>query len=143
VAFCDTVYDGRMERVPPEMKAVARRLRRDATPAERRLWGVLGPHRPRFTRQLTVSHFVLDLACRSLKIGIELDGGHHAEQVEEDAARTAYLEANGWIVLRFWNGEVMTDLDGVYRVITDTVAREATHPRPLPSRKGRHRSRKT
>ncbi|MEH3158640.1 MAG: DUF559 domain-containing protein [Sphingomonas taxi] len=125
-----------MQRTPPELKATARRLRREATPAERRLWSALSDHRPRFTRQLLVSHVVIDLACRSLKIGIELDGGHHGEQVARDEARTRYLEAQGWTILRFWNGDVMTNLDGVYATILNAVAQAATHPRPLPSREG-------
>lgn len=125
-----------MQRTPPELKAAARRLRREATPAERRLWSVLRDHRPRFTRQLLVSHFVIDLACRSLKVGIELDGGHHGQQVMRDQARTRYLEAQGWIVLRFWNDDVMANLDGVYAAILTAVAQAATHPRPLPSREG-------
>ena len=125
-----------MQRAPPELRSAARTLRNAATPAERRLWNVLHDHKPRFTRQLVVSHYILDIACRSLKIGIELDGGHHGEIVEQDATRTAYLAAQGWTILRFWNSDVMANLDGVYREITEAVSRAATHPLPLPSREG-------
>jgi very-short-patch-repair endonuclease len=110
------------------------------TDAERRLWGVLHNFRPRFTAQLSVSHFIIDIACRSAKVAIELDGGHHAEQATEDAERTAYLQSRGRVVLRFWNNDVMTNVDGVAGVVLATVAsRASTHPRPLPSREGRRR----
>ncbi len=125
-----------MQRVPPELTANARQLRRDATPAERVLWSALRSHRPRFTRQLVVGHYIIDLACRSTKLGIELDGGHHPLQVEADEARTLYLAAQGWTILRFWNNEVLENTEGVVEVILAAVAQAATHPRPLPFREG-------
>jgi very-short-patch-repair endonuclease len=125
-----------MQRIPPELTLNARRLRREATQEERDLWGVLKAVRPRFTRQSVVDHYILDFACRSLRLAVELDGGHHALQVEEDAIRTAYLERSGWTVLRFWNGDVRENLDGVFEVILAGVARASTHPRPLPFREG-------
>jgi very-short-patch-repair endonuclease len=63
-----------MQRIPPELRSAARALRRDTTPAERKLWHALWNHRPRFTRQLIVSHYIIDVACRTLKLAIELDG---------------------------------------------------------------------
>ena len=126
-----------MQRIPPELKSNARTLRNTATEAERKLWHLLRDHRPRFTRQHVVGHYIIDIACRSLKIGIELDGGHHAERAEEDAARTTYLEQQGWQILRFWNSDVLTNPDGVVDVVLSTVAaRASTHPRPLPFREG-------
>jgi len=125
-----------MQRIPPELTLNARRLRREATQEERDLWGVLKAVRPRFTRQFVVDRYILDFACRSLRLAVELDGGHHALQVEEDAVRTAYLERRGWTVLRFWNGDVRENLDGVFAVILAGVARASTHPRPLPLREG-------
>ncbi len=125
-----------MQRIPPELTMNARRLRREATQEERDLWSVLKAVRPRFTRQLVVDRYILDFACRSLRVAVELDGGHHALQVEEDAIRTAYLERRGWTVLRFWNGDVRENMDGVFAVILAGVARASTHPRPLPFREG-------
>jgi len=87
-----------MERTPPELKASARALRKNATEAERVLWSALKSTRPRWTRQLPVGHFIVDLACRSVKLAVELDGGHHAEQIGRDDARTAFLEGHGWRV---------------------------------------------
>ncbi|MES2986849.1 MAG: endonuclease domain-containing protein [Pseudomonadota bacterium] len=126
-----------MQRVPPEMKAAARALRIGSTDAERRLWEYLRQLKPRFTRQLVVSHFIIDFACRSLRVAIEVDGGQHGSQVEADSARTAYLTELGWHVLRFSNHDVLANVDGVMRVIVETVSRASTHPQPLPSREGR------
>ncbi|MGH6613596.1 endonuclease domain-containing protein [Sphingomonas sp.] len=120
-----------MQRTPPELKSNARTLRNNATEVERKLWHLLGDHRPRFTRQLIVSHYIVDIACRSAKVAIELDGSHHAEQVALDNQRTVYLEAQGWQVLRFWNNDVLANPDGVVGVIlAAVVARASTHPRP-------------
>lgn len=126
-----------MQRTPPELKANARALRNHPTEAERRLWSALKTTRPRWTRQLLVGHFIIDLACRSAKVAVELDGGHHGEQIEHDEARTRYLEAQGWQVIRFWNNEVTDNLDGVVRaVLAEIASRASTHPQPLPSREG-------
>jgi very-short-patch-repair endonuclease len=125
-----------MQRVPPELTTNARSLRRDATPAERKLWQGLREQQPRWTRQHVVGHYILDFACRSLKIGVELDGGQHAVRVDADDKRTAYLVANGWSVLRFWNTEVEESADIVVAAVLTAVAQASTHPRPLPFREG-------
>ncbi|WP_341209959.1 DUF559 domain-containing protein [uncultured Sphingomonas sp.] len=125
-----------MQRIPPELTQNARRLRREATPAERLLWNALRSHRPRFTRQLVVGHFIVDLACRSVRIGVELDGGHHAVQIDADEARSRYLATQGWTILRFWNNEVLENVEGVVEVILTAVAQAATHPQPLACREG-------
>ncbi|NYT42674.1 endonuclease domain-containing protein [Sphingomonas sp. R-74633] len=125
-----------MQRTPPELRSNARALRTHSTDAERALWQYLRRLRPRFTRQLVVSHYILDFACRTLKLAIELDGGQHASRVEADVARTAYLEAQGWTVLRFWNHDVLGNMDGVVETILATVSRASTHPQPLPFREG-------
>lgn len=125
-----------MERIPPELKAKARKMRREPTLAERKLWQLLRVRRPRFTRQLVIDRYIVDFACRSARVVIELDGGQHAFQADADAERTAYLEREGWIVLRFWNNEVPEHPEGVIARIEAAVARSATHPRPLPSREG-------
>ena len=124
-----------MQRVPPELTSNAQRLRREATQEERALWSILRSHRPRFTRQLVVDRYIIDIACRSVRIAIELDGGHHAGQAQ-DAVRTAFLEAQGWTVLRFWNNEVRENAAGVAEVLLAAVSRASTHPRPLPFREG-------
>jgi len=119
-----------MERTPPELRRNARALRSGATEAERVLWHALRDYRPRFTRQLVVGHFIVDIACRSAKVAIELDGGQHAERSEEDARRTQALAADGWQVLRFWNPDVLNTVEGVVAVILAAVsARGGIEPR--------------
>jgi very-short-patch-repair endonuclease len=60
-------------------------------------------------------------------------------QVEQDEARAAYLAAKGWTILRFWNTDVLNNLDGVVTTISQTVRRTATHPQSLPCREGSRR----
>jgi BirA family biotin operon repressor/biotin-[acetyl-CoA-carboxylase] ligase len=101
---------------------------------------LLSPYRPRFTRQHPVGNYILDLACRSVKLAIEIDGSQHIENVG-DAERTAFLERLGWKVIRFWNSEVAENPEGVAeRIIEEVAARlQPTHPQPLPvPREGRH-----
>ncbi|MBV9840426.1 MAG: endonuclease domain-containing protein [Sphingomonadaceae bacterium] len=117
-----------MQRVPPELTSSARRLRREATVEERLLWAALRRRHPRFTRQLVVDRFILDFACRSLMIGVEIDGGHHGIRIEEGMIRTAALERRGWTILRFWNNEVRDNLEAVVDAITAAAARASTHP---------------
>ena len=68
-------------------------------------------------RQLVVDRYILDFACRTLRLGNDLDGGHHGEREAQDVTRTAFLEQRGWTILRFWNSEVTGNLDGVYEAI--------------------------
>jgi very-short-patch-repair endonuclease len=94
----------------------ARELRQFATGAERVLWLHLRNRQLegcKFRRQAPIGRFIADFACLERKLVIELDGGQHAEQAERDAARTDALEAAGWIVLRFWNHEVLQNVEGV------------------------------
>ena len=105
-------YPPNMPRVAPRLTANARALRSDATDAERALWRILSPYRPRFTRQHVVGRHILDFACREAKLAIELDGSQHLDS-GYDAQRTSWLEQDGWKVLRFWNGDVLTNGEGV------------------------------
>ena len=108
----------------------ARALRRTMTDAERVLWGVLRSRQLqgfKFRRQHPIGTFVVDFVCLEHKLILELDGGHHAQQVEADAERTAFLENLGFRVLRFWNNEVLTELEGVAQQVLSTLP-----PTPLP-----------
>ena len=133
-----------MYRVDPEMTRRARALRSEATKAERTLWRLLSRYRPAFTRQLVVGPFIIDLACREARLAVEVDGGQHAES-EADAARTRWLEGEGWTVIRFWNSEVAENPEGVAEAILLEAAKclGGTHPQPLPSREGRIRKSRT
>lgn len=97
----------------------AQQLRNNATDAERRLWQGLSQRQlkdAKFSRQIPVGPFICDFVCRERKLIIEVDGGQHAES-KRDAARTAFLEAQGYRVIRFWNNDVLGNIDGVLQVI--------------------------
>ena len=115
----------------------------NATKYERTLWRLLSRYRPKFTRQLPVGPFIADLACRQAKLIVEIDGSQHMGS-RRDQARTLFLEAEGWTVIRFWNTDVSGNPDGVAEAILQRAAEclGGTHPRPLPSREGRKRRRR-
>ena len=117
----------------------ARRLRRDQTDAERVLWFRLRDRRFngwKFRRQFPVDRFVVDFFCADAHLIIELDGGQHAVRVAADLERTKILEAMGYLVIRFWNNDVMKNIDGVLEEINAALGShtsEPPHPNPLPS----------
>ena len=116
-----------MPRIAPDTKAFARRLRREMTDAERHLWRHLRMrqnHGMKFRRQHPLGNYVLDFACLEAKLVVEVDGGQHAEQQEKDKARTAWLEGQGWQVLRFWNNDVLLKIEGVVSVIHAILAQQ-------------------
>jgi very-short-patch-repair endonuclease len=96
----------------------ARRLRNHPTPAELKLWHILQAIRPRFTRQLQIDRYIADFACRSARVLIELDGSQHIDSAY-DQHRTHDLEAAGWMVLRFWNQDLLTNAEGVAQAIIE------------------------
>jgi very-short-patch-repair endonuclease len=73
----------------------------------------------KFVRQLQIDDFIADLACRRARLAIELDGGQH--DAARDAARTAIIENYGYRVLRFWNGDVIANIDGVLEIIREEL----------------------
>jgi len=93
---------------------LARRLRRDLTDHERRLWYLLRDRRfaeTKFRRQLPIGPYVADFASVSHKLVIEVDGGQHSGSMK-DIDRDNYLRAQGWTILRFWNNEVIENREG-------------------------------
>jgi very-short-patch-repair endonuclease len=130
-----------LRRVDPVLTARARELRNNPTAAELAVWHRIARFRPAFTRQLVVAPFIVDLACRQARLAAELDGSQHLAAAEADARRTAYLEAQGWRVLRLWNAEVLANPDGAVAYILERTAEclGGTHPQPLSSREGRDR----
>ncbi|WP_114770306.1 endonuclease domain-containing protein [Microvirga subterranea] len=100
----------------------AKRLRREMTPAERRLWHALKAHRFQglhIRRQVPMGPYVADFICHTAKIVIEVDGSQHGfdRHIERDRTRDAWFEAQGYRVLRFWNADVLTGLDSVLETI--------------------------
>ncbi|MBW6420568.1 endonuclease domain-containing protein [Rhizobium sp. XQZ8] len=117
--------------VPPKSRANARRMRKVLTEAELKLWNELRAHRLMglsFRRQLPIAGYIADFACPARKLIIELDGSQHGEDsgATYDAIRTAHLEKLGWTILRFWNDDVLKDIDNVCLHIVTTVE----EPRP-------------
>ena len=119
--------------------ARARALRKSATEAEKKLWEILRRkriHGLRFRRQYPIGPYFADFVCLPARLIVELDGGQHADDVAfiYDRKRTAWLEGQRFRVIRFWNLDVVEDIDGVMDRIADAVR----EPLPLtPSRKGR------
>jgi len=117
--------------------ARARRLRRDVTDAERKLWRglrALPMEDSHFRRQAPIGPYFADFACHTKRLVIELDGGQHAEELhtKRDAARDAYMQAHGYRVLRFWNNDVMQNLNGVLEKIFEALSMPLP-PTPNPS----------
>jgi very-short-patch-repair endonuclease len=121
--------DGRVPRV--------RALRRAMTDAEKKLWWHLrhfqieGTH---FRRQATIGPYFVDFACHEQRLVIEVDGGQHAEtsRAALDEKRTSFLEMHGYRVLRFWNNEVISNIEGVMTMIAAALRESATAaPPPL------------
>jgi very-short-patch-repair endonuclease len=100
-------------------------MRAAPTPAERKLWWHLryrlttpGSH---FRRQVRIERYIADFACHAHRIVVEVDGGQHGARSAVDEARTRVLEANGYQVLRFWNNDVLNNIDGVLEVIQRAI----------------------
>lgn len=104
------------------------------TEAEKRLWYHLRAHRflgVKFKRQKPVGPYIADFACPALRLVIEIDGGQHSEEAEYDRLRDAWLRKRGYTVLRFWNNEVMENMEGVLERIADAVRDQVPSP-PSP-----------
>ena len=80
----------------------------------------------KFKRQKPMGQYIVDFVCVEQRLIIELDGGQHAEQVEYDQHREAWLRSQGYTVLRFWNSEVMQQLEGVLEQVRCTVTLSPT-----------------
>jgi very-short-patch-repair endonuclease len=109
-----------MPQFRPRQTKRAQELRNNATDAERRLWSRLRRRQLggfKFSRQMSVGPFVCDFLCRERGLVVELDGGQHAEQESQDSRRTAFLNQDGLKVLRFWNNEVLENMNGVLETI--------------------------
>jgi adenine-specific DNA-methyltransferase len=106
----------------------SRALRRDSTEAEKKLWSVLRNRQLnglKFRKQVEIGSYIVDFLCPEKRLIIEVDGGQHAP--ERDARRTAYLESQGFRIIRFWNNDVLENLDGVWTTIEESLT---TPPHP-------------
>jgi very-short-patch-repair endonuclease len=114
----------------------ARRLRRNATIAEQRLWYRLRSrslYGMKFVRQEPIGPYIVDFVCREQRLIIEVDGGQHAES-ERDLVRDQWLREHKYRVLRFWNNDVIQNTDGVLEAIAEVLG---TSPSPRLRGEGR------
>lgn len=122
-----------MLRVPTYTKTFSRQLRSEMTVAESHLWQCLRArqiHGLKFRRQHPVGKYILDFACIEARLAIEVDGGQHNEMQINDDQRTAWLEAQGWKVLRFWNNEVLQNIEGVLEKVLNALTVDKSDVRP-------------
>ena len=124
--------------------ARSRALRRHSTEAEKRLWNQLRSRLLegyKFVRQEPIGSYTVDFLCRERRLVVELDGGQHSEN-PHDRQRDAWFASRNYRVLRFWNNDVMHNMNGVLeRIVVKLRAEAAPHPpaiaslgrRPLPA----------
>ncbi|WP_415878299.1 endonuclease domain-containing protein [Methylomonas sp. BW4-1] len=120
------------------MKQLARALRINQTDAEKLLWYRLRNRQLadcKFRRQQVIGPYIADFLCLEPKLIIELDGGQHADQQKQDEQRSQFLESLGYRVLRFWNHDVIRDIESVLEAIRLVVIR-FPHPGPPPRGEG-------
>jgi very-short-patch-repair endonuclease len=118
----------------PRLVDRAKRMRREPTEPELRLWNVLRAKRfngIKFRYQKVIGHYIADFSSRAPMLVIEIDGNTHVSQQDYDARRTAFLESQGYCVIRFTNSDVMTNLEGVVRHLQSVID---TPPLPSPLR---------
>src|SRR6185437_8851500 len=114
--------------------ARSRGLRAASTNAELRLWNLLRARSVdgcKFVRQEPIGRFIVDFICREKRLIVEIDGGQHADNAR-DRLRDKWLSERNYRVLRFWNNDVMRNMDGVLEIIAGAL-RDETPPHPVPA----------
>jgi very-short-patch-repair endonuclease len=123
-----------MERkVKNKLTSIARKLRKNMTDAELKLWYHLRNKQMgvKFRRQCPIGNYIVDFVSYEARLAVEVDGGQHSES-ESDKARDGWIESQGFKVLRFWNNEVLGNIEGVLDMISQKIS-----PSPNPSHQGR------
>jgi very-short-patch-repair endonuclease len=118
-------------RTTPKIFQNSQELRKNPTAAELSLWQALHAHQVsgvHFRRQHAIGPYIVDFCSPRHKLIVEVDGGQHLDQQDYDAERTRFLESKGYRVLRFWNSDVLNNLNGVVMVIMDALDGEGTDP---------------
>lgn len=123
--------------MPSKTTLRARSLRNNPTDAEKKLWGILRAEQlgVKFRRQHPIGPYFADFLCPERRLIIEVDGGQHADQAEADEKRTRFLNDMGYQVLRFWNNDVIRNIEGVHFMISETLKAQAEALPQTPSRK--------
>jgi very-short-patch-repair endonuclease len=115
-----------------EQHEFSKQLRRDQTDAERKLWSLLRSRRLagyKFRRQQPIGSYIADFCCFRPRLIVELDGGQHAKRADYDQRRTDFLNSEGFQVVRFWDNQVLMEMDSVREMILKTLE-EARTPSP-------------
>ena len=118
--------------MPTKLTNFARQLRTNSTDTESLLWRHLRASRfdgYKFKRQQPLGGYIVDFVCFESRLIVELDGGQHADQAAADKIRGQWLNDQGFQVLRFWNNEVLTNLEGVMQCVHAALS---PSPRPSP-----------
>ena len=119
-----------------EQRNFAKHLRQRMTESESKLWRHLRAHRlngEKFRRQQSIGPYVVDFVHFGARLIIEADGGQH-DEAPHDARRDAWLHSQGFKVMRFWNNEIMSNLDGILVTVMAAVSERSPLPRPSPAR---------
>jgi very-short-patch-repair endonuclease len=128
-----------MKKHPAEgAHARARALRQNMTEAERRVWQILRSHQMnghKFRRQVPIGCYIGDFVCHELRLIVEIDGGQHERSSSSETERSRFLQDEGYRVLRFWNNDVLENLDGVHETIAEELSR-ITPTQTLPHQGG-------
>jgi len=118
--------------------ARARTLRQNMTEAERRVWQILRSHRMtgcQFRRQVPIGRYIADFVCHEARLIVEIDGSQHDRSSPREAERSGFLQDQGYRILRFWNNEVLANLDGLHETIAAELGRLT--PTQTPPSRGR------
>ena len=125
--------------------AKAREMRKNLTESEQALWKHLRMRQLagcKFRRQQPIGPYIVDFVSFARKVIVEVDGGQHSQQAEYDSARTAWLEAQEYRVLRFWNRQVLKEIEAVKAVILKTLECSIDTPHLNPPPQGGRRDQK-
>lgn len=133
--------------LPPKNRIRAKQMRRVMTDAELKLWNELRAHRLMglgFRRQFPIAGYIADFACPTHRLIVEVDGSQHGNEAAAaaDANRTVRLEQDGWTVLRFWNNDVLRDIESVCAhivIAAGLMAEDAARQAHLTASKGEAR----
>lgn len=123
--------------LPSSTLAIARKLRKQSTDAELRLWYYLRARRTlslKWRRQHPIPPYIADFYCHQAKLVVELDGGQHNGDL--DSRRTAYIHSQGIEIIRFWNHDVLLNTESVIDEILRVVQARTLSPNPSPRGRG-------
>ena len=120
----------------------ARELRKNPTDGERALWRHLRKRQLggyKFRRQQPIGQYIVDFVSFEGRVVIELDGGQHSQQMDYDSKRTVWLEAQGYRILRFWNNQVLQEIEAVKTIVSKVLEDGVNTPHLNPPPQGGRR----